>query len=1176
MLSTLLLNAQTITITETISDYAGYGVSANGASDGHIYLTVSGGTDPYTFSWSNGESTDYLTNLSAGIYSVTVTDDVSVTETATYTLTEIAVPLNVNFTAQDPTCNGSGDGWVEAQPSGGTPPYTYLWDNGSVTQGVYNLGEGMYSVTVTDDDNNNFYSFYELYEPSEIEIDGMPYMYANGQFFSCPTCADGELTITASGGNPPYTYLWHNGETNNVLTNIASGDALDITVTDASGCSVNDGGVLMWIEPLVVTEVLSSYPNGYNISGDGMMDGSIDLSVSGGVPPYDFNWDDGSTDEDRYNLGEGNYMVTVTDDYGQQYNNSYYIAGPPSASPFTVTENISDYNGYQVSVQGANDGYIELNVTGGTPPYQFNWDDANTDQHRYNLSEGTYSVTVTDDNGGYFSNTYYLYAPSPTQVFVNANISMYPNGYNVSAQGVADGYIELYPSGGTPPYTYLWSDGTADQFRYGLAEGEYHATVTDDDGNSHGSNYWVLGPPASPNMSVTLKTDYNACWGSAPLDAEVFDGMWPLTFNWEGPNGNIPVNDWSIDIYEGGNYSVTVTDDNGNVATASLWVDDQPMSVNVSTPFLNGGSNNASCAGGDGSIEISINGGSPPYDIEINNYDDGYYDEQTTSDAFYTINGLSAGWYSIMVMDMYGCQEWYDLELVGPENIKVDVTVTELSNGNYFSCPTCADGAATGQVLSGGNGNYTYQWFSLDPAAATDIDFKGASMFASEPIMFADDFDENTIVPLNLGQSITGLTSEFWYGLYVVDDEGCEGAKFFNLEKPKQGDPAWGLNGNSGAGNWLGTNDATDLDLLANNQTLLKLRADGVTEVPGPLALTGIGVPLEPCYGRVLSINTDGFVGVTFVPCPPPDCESVLPWSVPPDGNTANVSLCNDFENVGIGYISPTHKLHVSGTVKLSGPVGIGIDSDDNVSLRVRGLAGITDIGVLIESYDTRMAFAVKEPGSLAEIGLRIFGNGQLEIIGDNSNIPMLNIMDEAEVEAFQVYSDGKTIVGNGYFNATNDVASLYLGDVNHYISAVRGQGLSFSTYDEVDAMIIEQGSGNVGIGVDHSHNFAGYKLAVCGNIRATKLVVEEGWCDYVFAEDYDLRPLSEVADFIDANQHLPGIPPAIEIETNGLDVGELIKLQMEKIEELTLYMIQLQNKVTELEERLAQQNSND
>ncbi len=282
-------------------------IACNGDSSGAIMITTTNGVAPYTYSWSNGATTEDLTGLTAGSYTGTITDvngctlvagPVMVTEPTAITL---AVDAVVNA-----SCNGDSDGSISITPTGGTAPYTYSWSNGASTEDVAGLAPGSYTGTITDANGCTLAAGpVVITEPAALGFT------ADG--FSGPSCAggaDGFLSITTTGGTAPYTYIWSNGATTEDISGLVAGN-YGGTITDANGCVVT-GGPLPLSGPSPIQSTVLTVGEGTL----GASDGSIDLMVSGGTAPYTYVWNNGETTEDIAGLAPGVYCVTITDANG--------------------------------------------------------------------------------------------------------------------------------------------------------------------------------------------------------------------------------------------------------------------------------------------------------------------------------------------------------------------------------------------------------------------------------------------------------------------------------------------------------------------------------------------------------------------------------------------------------------------------------------------------------------------------------------------------------------------------------------------------------------------------------------------------------------------------------------------------------------------------------------------
>ncbi len=360
-------------------EIVGRDVLCHGNASGSILVTPFGGTPPYTFSWSTGATTNEITNLVAGSYSVTVTESEGCFIEATIVINE-PPELELNLSGTDVTCAGDNDGTASAAVTGGTPPYTYLWSNGATTADISGLVAGTYSLTVTDANLCVITGSIIIEEPPQFQ--GSVITVVD---ILCAGDTNGSATVSVSGGTPPYTYNWSNGQTGATGTGLSAGN-YTVTVMDASGCT--DDILVVITEPPVL-DVSAGTTVGATC--DNATDGEVSVTVSGGTPPYTYSWSNGATTSSISNLSAGAYSVTVTDANGCTADDAVTVAAfdSPSCS-ITITQDISP---------AGNDGEAMVNVTGGTPPFTYQWSNGQTGLTATGLSSGTYSCVVTDANG---------------------------------------------------------------------------------------------------------------------------------------------------------------------------------------------------------------------------------------------------------------------------------------------------------------------------------------------------------------------------------------------------------------------------------------------------------------------------------------------------------------------------------------------------------------------------------------------------------------------------------------------------------------------------------------------------------------------------------------------------------------------------------------------------------
>lgn len=349
-------------------------VSCNGDSDGSATINVTGGQAPYSENWGAQNPN----NLPAGNHSVTVTDDNNCTGSLVVTINEPA-PLTTNPTVTNPDCNGDSNGSVTLNVSGGTPNYTEDW--GSEDPNA--LSAGSYNVIITDANNCSINESVTLTEPSPIDIT------TSVIDVSCHGDSDGSATLTITGGTPGYTEDW--GSEN---PNALSAGSYNVDVTDNNGCTTS--------ENVIVNE-----PNAIGVTGTvtpesqvGSSDGAIDISVTGGTPPFTYSWDNGETTEDISGLTSGTYEVTVTDANGCTETMTFDVDNTSSITDWTA-KGIKVYpNPATESITIELEGDFKYEIHNGLGQIIYRSDN-NLGQAVYNISslaDGIYIVKVLQNN----------------------------------------------------------------------------------------------------------------------------------------------------------------------------------------------------------------------------------------------------------------------------------------------------------------------------------------------------------------------------------------------------------------------------------------------------------------------------------------------------------------------------------------------------------------------------------------------------------------------------------------------------------------------------------------------------------------------------------------------------------------------------------------------------------
>lgn len=621
---------------QTINSSVVTPVSCNGLGNGSIDLTTNA-TAPVTYAWSNSQSSQDITNLVPATYTVTVTNGVGCTSTHSATVTQPAA-LSVNRTIQNVTCFNGSNGAINITPVGGTAPYRYNWSNFTTSEDLNGVIAGTYNVTVTDTNGCTTTRSYNITQPADLVANistvqagcnqsngsanvfsvtggGAPYSYlwlatgntnplqtglAAGTYAvvvtNTPGCtdtafavitnpnapivaidsilsvrcnggADGGVQVTVSGGTAPLSYLWSNSAITPDVSGL-SGGLYFLTVTDAQGC-VNIASATV-NEPSVLTVNGTST----DMSCAGVNDGTITLSVNGGVTPYTYSWSNSATSASLTGLSGGTYDVTVSDANLCTATASFTVG---TAIPVQITLTATD-----ALCNGGFSGSIDLTVNSGGP-VTYNWNNGQISEDLNGLAAGTYSVTVT--------NATTCTATASAVVGEPVSLSIQPTIGVVACKGESTGSISVTVSGGTQAYGYLWNaGGGATNTRIGIPAGDYTLTVTDANSCTL-SQTFTVGEPDS--LLIGLVTNNEGCTGdnNGSVISTVTGGNAPYTYNW-----NIGAASAAIVGLDQGAYGITVTDTKGCVASASAAVDSIPP---VEAYFLAG-----SMVGAEDSIQF--------------------------------------------------------------------------------------------------------------------------------------------------------------------------------------------------------------------------------------------------------------------------------------------------------------------------------------------------------------------------------------------------------------------------------------------------------------------------------------------------------------------------------------------------------------------------------------------
>jgi len=643
-------------------------VLCNGSATGSATVTGTGGTGTLTYSWSpGGQTTPAITGLTAGTYICIVTDANGCAQGQSVTITGPAAPINSGVSFQSNVgCTGAATGSATVTATGGTGGYTYNWlPVGGTNNTATGLTTGSYTVTITDANSCTQVQSVIITQPASAINSGIGSQTNVG----CTGNATGSATVTVSGGTPTYTYNWNTGATTAGITGLTAG-TYSVIVSDANGCSQT--------RSVAITQPASALSSGVSTQSDvgctGTASGSATVTVAGGTPTYTYSWSTGATTAGISGLTAGNYNVIITDTQGCITTNNITITQPASA--------ISSGIGGQANVgcTGSATGSALVTATGGTPTYTYSWSNGETTAGISGLTAGTYSVIVSDANG--CSETQSVAITQPASA-ISSGIS---SQTAVGCTGGATGSAIVTANGGTPTYTYNWSNGETTAGISGLTAGTYSVTVSDANGCSQTQSVAITQPASSVSSNIG-STDATCGNSNGTVSVTAIGGTPGYTYSWSSGG-----TDATVSNLASGPYTVIITDLNGCTTAASVSVNNAGgPTVGIDTQT------NVLCTGaGTGSATVTATGGTPPLVYSWNN---GV--TSTTSSA----GGLTAGTYIVTVTDANGCAQGQTINITQP--------AAAISSSISSQSPALCNGTATGTATvtaSGGTPTYTYNW----------------------------------------------------------------------------------------------------------------------------------------------------------------------------------------------------------------------------------------------------------------------------------------------------------------------------------------------------------------------------------------------------------------------------------------------------------------------------------